>query len=208
MPSQSVFNWRDGRGWLVFSGGWDDDIRALALARDAADGGVACVALSGDSDELLDDISDLGALSSFIVDLFGEEDHSIQDKLSQAGMIIITGGSSPQDVRGALQGVALEAIATAFQNGAIILLEDMSAMAFGAWIIGDEIEQGLGWLEGAVLTGVNNAAAYAIPVFETQPSAIAVAIMSGSALALGPDGQIESWGQREVTIALGPTYVA
>ena len=72
MPSQSVFNWRDGRGWLIFAGGWDDDIRALALARDAADGGVACVALSGDSDELLDDISDLGAPSGFIVDLFGD----------------------------------------------------------------------------------------------------------------------------------------
>jgi hypothetical protein len=208
VPSQSVFHWRDGRGWLIFSGGGDDDIRAQALGRDDADGGVACVSLSGDSDELLDDISDLGAPSGFIVDLFGEDDQSLQDKLSQAGMVIITGGSSPQDARSALQGVALEAIDAAYRNGAIILLEDMSAMAFGAWIIGDEIEQGLGWLEGAVLTGVNNAATYAIPVFETQPSAIAVAIMQGSALALGPDGQIESWGQREVTIALGPTYVA
>ncbi len=208
MPSQSVFNWQDGRGWLIFSGGGDDDIRALALGRDDADGGVACVTLTGDPDALLDDISDLGAPSSFIVDLFGDDDASIQDKLAQAGMVIITGGTNPSEVRNTLQGVALEAIQTAFQNGAIILLEDMSAMAFSAWIIGDEIEQGLGWLDGAVLTGVDNAAVYAIPVFETKPSAIAVAIMPGSALALGPDGQIESWGRREVTIALGPSYVA
>ena len=207
MPSQSVFHWLDGRGWLIFSGGADDDIRAQALGRVAADGGVACVALSGDPDALLDDIADLGAPSGYIVDVFGEDDQSLQDKLAQAGMIVIAGGANPAEVRGALQGAALDGIQAAYQNGAILLLEDASAMAFSAWIIGTEIETGLEWLNsGAVLTGVNNAGQYAIPIFEAQPSAIAVAIMPGSALVLGPDGQIESWGRREVTIALGPAY--
>lgn len=207
MPTQSVFHWLDGRGWLVFSGGADDDIRAQALGRAAADGGVACLSLSGDPDVLLDDIADLGAPSGYIVDVYGEDDQSLQDKLAQAGMIIITGGESPADVRGALHGAAMDGIQAAYQNGAILLLEGMSAMAFGAWIISDEIESGLEWLiGGAVLTGVNNAAQYAIPIFEAQPSAIAVAVMPGSALALGPDGEVESWGRREVTIALGPAY--
>lgn len=207
MPTQSVFHWLDGRGWLIFSGGADDDIRALALGRTAADGGVACVALSGDPDALLDDLADLGAPSGYIVDVFGEDDDSIQDKLSQAGLIIIVGGENPSEVRGVLRGVALDGILAAYQNGAIILLEDNPAMAFGSWIIGDEIEPGLEWLEGAaVLTGVDNAGHYALPIFEAQPSAIAVAIMPGSALALGPDGQIENWAQRQVTIALGPAY--
>jgi hypothetical protein len=207
MPTQSVFHWLDGRGWLVFSGGADDDIRAQALGRAAADGGVACLSLSGDPDVLLDDIADLGAPSGYIVDVYGEDDESLQDKLAQAGMIIITGGDDPSDVRGALHGAALDGIQLAYQHGAILLLEGASAMAFGAWIIGEEIENGLEWLiGGAVLTGVNNAAQYAIPIFEAQPSAIAVAIMEGSALVLGPDGEVESWGRREVTIALGPAY--
>lgn len=207
MPTQSVFHWLDGRGWLVFSGGADDDIRAQALGRAAADGGVACLSLSGDPDVLLDDIADLGAPSGYIVDVYGEDDQSLQDKLAQAGMIIITGGDSPADVRGVLHGAAMDGIQAAYQNGAILLLEGASAMAFGAWIISDEIESGLEWLVGgAVLTGVNNAAQYAIPIFEAQPSAIAVAVMPGSALALGPDGEVESWGRREVTIALGPAY--
>lgn len=207
MPTQSVFHWLDGRGWLVFSGGADDDIRAQALGRAAADGGVACLSLSGDPDALLDDVADLGAPSGYIVDVYGEDDQTLQDKLAQAGVVIIAGGESPLDVRGALQGAALDGIQAAYQNGAILLLEGASAMAFGAWIIDEEIESGLEWLIGcAVLTGVNNAAQYAIPIFEAQPSAIAVAMMEGSALALGPDGEVESWGRREVTIALGPAY--
>ncbi len=207
MPKQSVFRWLDGRGWLVFSGGADDDVRALALGRAAADGGVACVALSGDPDALLDDIADLGAPSGYVVDVFGEDDESLNDKLAQSGMVILVGGASAAEVRGALRGAALDGIQAAYQNGAVILLEGVDAMAFGAWLVDDAVAGGLGWLEGAaVFTGVSNAGAPAKPVFEQQPDAIAVAILPGSALALGPDGQIEAWGEREVTIALGPAF--
>ncbi len=207
MPVQSVFHWLDGRGWLVFSGGQDDEIRALALGRVAADGGVACVALSGDPDALLDDIADLGAPSGYVVDVFGDDDQTLRDKLAQAGMVIVTGGVDPVDARGALHGAALEGIESAYSNGAVVLLEGYSASAFGSWIVDGEVKPGLDWLEGAaVLTGVDNAASYAKPIFEAQPSAIAVAIMQGTALALGPDGQIETWGGREATIALGPAY--
>ena len=209
MPSQSVFHWLDGRGWLIFSGGADDEIRALALGRAAADGGVACVSLSDDPDVLLDDIADLGAPSGYVVDIFGDDDLTLREKLAQAGMVVVTGGETPSDVRGALYGVALEGIQAAFANGAVILLEGISAMAFGSWMIGEEVESGLEWLNGAaIFTGINNAAVPAKPIFSEQPNAIAVAIMPGSALALGPDGQIETWGTREVTIALGPALTA
>jgi hypothetical protein len=207
MPAQSVFRWLDGRGWLVFSGGADDDVRAAALGRSSADGGVACVALSGDPDHLLDDIVDLGAPSGYIVDVFGEDDFSLREKLAEAGMVIIVGGRSVSEVLGALQGAALEGIQAAYANGAVILLEQFSAVAFGAWLVSEMVENGLAWLESAaVVTGVTNAAGYAKPIFETQRDAVAVAIQPGSALALGPDGQIETWGRREVTIALGPAY--
>lgn len=207
MPTQSVLNWLDGRGWLILSGGADDEIRAQALGRAAADGGVACVSLSGDPDALLDDIADLGAPSGYLVDVFGEDDQTLRDKLAQAGMIVITGGGSAADVRGALLGAALEGIEAAYANGAVILLEDYGAMAFGAWLVDDDVTTGLEWLTGAaVLTGVADAALHATPIFDAQPNAVAIAIMFGSALALGPDGQVETWGKREVTIALGSAY--
>jgi hypothetical protein len=207
MPTQSVLHWLDGRGWLILSGGADDDIRAQALGRVAADGGVACVSLSGDPDALADDIADMGAPSGYLVDVFGEDDLTLRDKLGQAGMIVIVGGASAADARGALSGAALEGIETAYANGAVILLEDYSAMAFGSWLIEDEVKPGLDWLIGAaVLTGVDDAALNAKPILDAQPTAVAIAIMIGSALALGPDGQVETWGRREVTIALGPAY--
>ncbi|MBI1259447.1 MAG: hypothetical protein GC204_18420 [Chloroflexi bacterium] len=207
MPVQSVFQWLDGRGWLVFSGGGDDEIRATALARMAADGAVACVSLTGDPDHLLDDIADLGAPTGYLVDVYGEDDATLNDKLSQSGMVIIAGGEDAAHVRGALRGAALEGVQAAYANGAIILLEGYSATAFGSWLIHETIEDGLEWLVGAaVLTNVEDAALYAKPIFAAQPEGIAVNVRTGSALALGPDGQIERWGEREVTIVLGPAY--
>lgn len=212
MPSQSVFHWLDGRGWLVFSGGVSDEIRAIALTRMAADGGVACVSFADDPDVLLDDLADLGAPPAYLVDVFGEDDLTIRDQLAQAGMIVVEGGTdgkvSALEIRGALRGAALEGMQAAFENGALVLLEGASSAAFAAWVIeSGAVESGLEWLIGAlVLIGVRNAAPDAKPVLDTQPTAIAVAIMPGSALALGPDGEIETWGAGEVTVALGSAY--
>lgn len=208
MPSQSVFHWLDGRGWLVLSGGNSDEIRAVALTRMAADGGIACISFADDPDDLLDDLADLGAPPAYLVDVFGEDDLTIRDQLAQAGMIVVEDGVSAFEIRGALRGAALEGMQAAFENGALILLEGASAAAFAAWVLeSGTVETGLEWLIGAVvLIGVRNAAPDAKPVLDTQPTAIAVAIMPGSALALGPDGEIETWGSGEVTVALGAAY--
>ena len=112
-------------------------------------------------------------------------------------------------MRGALRGAALEGIQAAYANGAVILLEGFSAI--GVRLVADrrdEVEAGLEWLIGAaVLTGVERRGALRqADLLRRSRRAIAVAIMPGSALALGPDGQIETWGEREVTIALGPAY--
>jgi hypothetical protein len=65
------------------------------------------------------------------------------------------------------------------------------------------------WLDNAlILPGVTSVAqsVEAQEVLRAQPAAIAVGIGSGSALALGPDGELELWGQKQVTIALGSHY--
>ena len=211
MPSNAVFQWLDGRGWLILSGGADagGEVRAAALGRSSADGGVACVALSSDpgaGDYLLDDVEDLGAPSGYVVDVAAEDDQSVQTKLVEAGVIIIVTDGTAESVRSALKGAAIDGIQTAYQNGAVVLAEGACAMAFGGYLVTPEggVSPGLGWLTDAlVLHGVESAAAQAKALLDVQPNGVAVGIGVGSALALGPDGQVETWGNGQVTVALG-----
>lgn len=214
MPTQAVFQWLDGRGWLVFSGGadWEGEIRGTALARSSADGGVACIALSSDptaADLLLDDVTDLGSPSAYIVDVAAEEDAAVRSKLAEAGIIVITTDETADSVRSALTGAAMSGIQTAYENGAVVLIEGECAMAFGAFIVTQEetIAAGLGWLERALVIPTSaSAAESAKPLLGVEPDSVAVAIGVGSALALGPDGEVETWGKRQVTVALGAQY--
>jgi hypothetical protein len=207
MPSVNVLRWMNGRGWIVLSGGADDDIRGTAINRSSADGGIACVALSGAGDPLIDGIVELGAPSAYLVDLLTEDDQSIRDKLSEAGVVLIDSAPTSHDARSMLRGAAIEGIQEAYDNGAVILIEGASAAAFGTWLVEGSADSGLEWIDGAVvLDGIDQAAARARPVFDLQPSAVAIAVQRGSALALGPEGQVEAWGAQEVTIALGPAY--
>jgi hypothetical protein len=212
MPRNNVFQWPDGRGWLVLAGGADDEIRAQALGRAAADGGIAYVALGGDNltgERALEDMEDLGAPSGYLVDLASEDDQTITAKLADAGIVVIESGANALEVRSALRGAAIEGIQTAYENGAVILVEGMSAMAFGDWIIRIEgtVDTGLEWIHGVLIApGVTSAAEWGLSFLETQSAAFVVGIGTGSALALGPDGQIETWGDRQVTVALGKLF--
>jgi len=205
MPSVNVLRWIDGRGWIVLSGGADDDVRAMAINRSSADGGIAVIALDGSGDDLNEDIGDLGAPSSYEVDVFTEDDESVENKIGEASVVLVSSAASADGARSALRGAAITGMLHAYQNGAVILLEGETAAAFGSWII--SAAEGLEWVEGAViLIGIQDAAARAKLILDAQPTAVALAIESGSALALGPDGQIEPWGNNQVTIALGSAF--
>ncbi|NDJ60087.1 MAG: hypothetical protein GYB67_03130 [Chloroflexi bacterium] len=214
MPTQAVLRWLDGRGWLVLSGSDQitTDVRGMALGRAAADGGGACLSLTGDpadADRLLDDIDDLGAPSTYIVDIYNDDDVTLQRRLEEASVIIITNGTSADQVRSALKGAAIDGIQAAYEHGAVVLAEGVCAVALGEWLMlpTDDIISGLEWLHGALIeVDTPDVALYARPLFLVQPSAIAVGIGGGSALVLGPDGQVETWGLGQVTIALGPTF--
>jgi len=45
-------------------------------------------------------------------------------------------------------------------------------------------------------------------LMDDQADAIIVGLGVGSALVLGPNGEVETWGRREVMVALGPAYSA
>lgn len=214
MARNAVLRWIDGRGWLILSASIDDEIRALALARASADGGVAYVSMGGAAAEkALVDMEDLGASSGYLVDVLAEDDITIRQKLSEAGVIVIAAGDSVTDVRDGLMGAAISGILDAFLNGALVLAEGVSASVFGAWVMLDEmnITSGLDWLESAlIMPGVTSVRdADDVQTFlNSQSSAIAVGIGPASALALGPDGEVETWGNKQVTVALGRDYSA
>lgn len=215
MAQNAVLEWIDGRGWLVLSGdaASSAEIRALALNRMAADGVVAYISM-GDSDpaeRALADLEDLGAPPGYLVDVLTEDDDTIHDKLAEAGMIIIGTGDDPEFIRSTLMGAAVAGIQDAFVNGAVILIEGLTAMIFGAWVLlkpGD-LSYGLEWVQHALIipgeTAISESAVVRA-VLDAQPAAIAIGIGPESALVLGPDGEVETWGERSVTITLGSQY--
>ena len=214
MANNAILRWLDGRGWLILSASSDDEIRALALARASADGGVAYVSMGGAAAEkTLADMEDLGAASGYLVDVLTEDDETIRQKLAEAGVIVIADGVDIASARDALMGAAISGIQDAFANGAVVLAEGASASVFGAWVMlnSSKITSGLNWLDSAlILSGVTSVSESdeAKTVLNAQPAAIAVGIGRGSALALGPDGEVETWGNKQVTIALGRDYSA
>jgi hypothetical protein len=215
MARNRVLSWLDGRGWLILSGGDESgsEIRAQALGRISADGGVAYVSLGGDSalgERALADMDDLGAPSGYLVDVLSEDDETIRKKLSDAGMVVIESGTNLTDLRSGLLGAAADGMRAAYETGAIILAEGVSAAVFGEWVVPDSsvIVSGLGWVRNTLIVpGVVSPADSPAgqTIFKTQSAAIALSLGLGSALALGPDGEVETWGKKQVTLALGPS---
>ncbi len=218
MARNNVLQWRDGRGWLILSGGHipESDVRAQTIGHIDADGGVAYISFGNNleaTEALMNDMQDLGAPSGYFVDVLAEDDDTIRSKLGEASLIVVESGTNSADIRSALMGAAVEGMQTAFENGATILLEGNSAAVFGAWLLLEtgEIRQGIGWLlQMFVLPGITAVAQSAAgkAALEEESSALALGIGEGSALALGPDGEVEPWGEGQVTIALGRSYVA
>jgi hypothetical protein len=214
MASQTVFRWLDGLGWLVLAGGVDvsSDVRALTLERAVADGGVAYVSLQPDADDgALADMEDLGAPSGYLVDVLAEDDATVYDRLASASIVVIEDSANAETLRNALLGAAINGIQEAYERGAVVLAEGAAAAVFGAWLMPDSGEKtdGFGWLSN---TGIIPASTdmtnlpQSRALMDDQADAIIVGLGVGSALVLGPNGEVETWGRREVTVALGPAY--
>lgn len=218
MASNAALRWLDGRGWLVLAGSVHDaeSIRARVLGVAAADGGLAVVVTQGEdagAEQILTELEDLGAQSGYLVDVLAEDDLAVREKLADAGIVIISADDKVATLRSALLGAAIEGVQVAYENGAVVLVEGPGVMVFGAWVMLDEggITTGFEWLQSALIVpGVESVADAAVTkiVMDLQPATLAVGVGAGSALALGPDGQVETWGHQQVTIALGPEFGA
>ena len=218
MARNNVLHWRDGRGWLVLSGGAVEGsaVRAQAIGRMAADGGVAYVSLGATTnvaEAALMDMEDLGASSGYLVDVMSEDDDTIRTQLADAGMIVIDADTDARSVRSGLFGAAVQGMESAFANGAVILAEGVCAAAFGQWIMDDseQLIEGLGWLDQSVIFPGVVSIADSIPgrtALQQSPVALALGIGVGSAINKLNDELAMIAVVRSLVEALAATRVA
>ncbi len=219
MPQHNIFHWRGGRGWLVLSGGGssaDSDaassIEAHMLGRTTSQGPLAYIWAASDietADQDMDALRELGARTGYLVDILSEDDETLSTQLSEAGVIILGNGPQYDVLHDALPGVVMDAIASAFERGATVYAIGRSAMLFGAFSPrGDAFTTGLTWLAGAIIMAnykPENAALLRDYVHGSG-AAYGLGLGHSSAIAFGPSGEVEVWGNRAITVTLSERY--
>ena len=208
MIASGLLHWPDGHGWLALSGGNGaaGSVRASVLTH-AGPGPIAYLTIDGDQESALrtlEDMESLGAPTGYVVDAARDEPDFAAESLAEAGVIVLVNGPSALDFVRHLEGQLGEAVAAAHEEGAILLAEGAAAVAFGNWVREDaEWLPGLAWLEGvAITTGLDEANDAAVS------GELSVHIPVESALALGPAGQLQLWGEGDVRITLGSQFLA
>ena len=219
--SQRV-TWRAGAGWLVLIGGTSDQWRATEAIDRAAIGlmdrdrpiafvpAAACPPDYGES--FLATYHRLGAPRGYVVpvqDRASASDPANTELLRRAGLIYFGGGETVQLLETVTGTPALEAVAAAHNAGAVIV--GMSAGAIALAELGVPLNlnigvlQGWGWLPRTIVS------VHHTPERQSElrralldrPDMLGVGLPEDAAVALGPDGQVHTWGARELTVTAG-----
>jgi hypothetical protein len=219
MPQANVFRWRDGGGWLVLSGGgtWDSDdnasVEAAMLTHTHSQAPIAYIWAAGDveaADRHMDALRELGARTGYLVDILTEDDQTLARQLSEAGVIILGDGPRRGVLRNALTGTALRSIEEAFDRGATLYAVGQAAAVLGADVVQDDgIVAGFNWLaQSLILPDYSGAQAARMHSWLIQhPGGYGLGLGQGAALAFGPRGELEVWGNAAaITISLGRDY--
>ncbi len=204
-----VLKWLEGSGWLVLASEPDalSTIRGMAITRISAEGGVAYIGMSTeDSEDLMNDMNELGAPSGYLVDVLHEEDADIEQQIKEAALVLIPGYFDVEELRAALSGAAINAMKHAYERGAVILAEGNAASLFGAvFVVDNHTVPGFEWVKDAyIVPQVTSITQHPIAreLLAADVAKIAVGVGQDSALVLGPVGSVETWGARKITLAL------
>lgn len=222
MTRAGPLSWLSGEGWIVLIGGEGEEreesgeIDVALLAHADFTRPIAYLpTASGSASEgetLLEDYADLGGPRGDIVPLFSPADAGQASNhllLAEAGIIYIGDGQVLPLVRALSESLALQGMAESFLRGGLIVGVGAGAMALGTWTVGQEegapLEPGLGWLQDAVVVPQFVGAAE-MPSLQAAlrqvPGVVGLGIPQGTALALGPAGQVETWGAGEITVVV------
>jgi cyanophycinase len=208
---------RPGRGWLVLIGGTSDTWRATEPIDRAAielmqrDAPIAFVPAANCPPEygtsFLAMYGRLGAADGYVVPITGRASaHDAQngDLLRNAGLIYFGGGETTALLESLTDTPALAAIAEAYERGAVVAGMSAGAIALAArgLSLGAGVLQGWAWLP-QLLVSVHHTPDRE-GLFESalrdHPDLLGLALPEDTALALGPDGEVEAWGDREITV--------
>jgi cyanophycinase-like exopeptidase len=224
MTQAGPLQWRTGAGWLVLLGGgrWEDNetIHSQAISAITDESPIAFIPAADpdptSGEAFLSFYADLGAPRGYVVPIRDQQsanDPANYRRLANASLIYI-GGGNLQRLLEVLEGTqAIEALAAAFDGGAVIVGEDAGAMLLGKWGINTtagKIYPGWGWVSDALITPhyAVERTAQVRSALQRYPEAIALGIPDGVALALGPDGELATWTDtdEQVTVTLGPKF--
>ena len=216
--------WRTGAGWLVLLGGgrWEDNetIHSQAISAITDESPIAFIPAADPDptrgEAFLSYYTDLGAPHGYVVPVQDQQsanDPANYRRLANASLIYI-GGGSLQRLLETLEGThAIDALAAAFDGGAVIVGEEAGAMLLGRWGINaaqGKIYPGWGWVSDALIVP-HYAPERSRPVhaaLHRYPEAIALGVPDGVALALGPEGELATWTDidQQVTVTLGAKF--
>ncbi len=224
MPQQGPLQWVDGNGWLVLSGGGDwrrgdtDVVDAQILAVANLDRPMVVLLSDGpllEAESVLDHFTTLGGSGgeAFVLSELDDEDLAsgrLVAALEDAGVLYL-GGDDPLALVHRLRDTpALRNLVGGFAGfqGMILVGVNAGAMALGAWIgaeneAGDVIDvPGLNFVRSAVVAAHftrTEEAALLQALLKKHSGFVGLGIPQGTALALGPRGEVKTWGTGEVT---------
>ena len=224
MTQAGPLQWRTGAGWLILLGGgrWEENetIHSQAISAILDESPIAFIP-AADPDPMrgetfLSFYADLGAPRGYVVPLHDQQsanDQANYRRLANASLIYI-GGGSLQRLLEALEGThAIDALAAAFDGGAIIVGESAGAMLLGKWGVSTQqgkIYPGWGWVSDALIAAhyTPERMAQVWAALQRYPEALALGIPDGVALALGPEGELATWTDtdQQVTVTFGAKF--
>lgn len=222
MPQQGPLHWLDGEGWLVLIGGGDwregdtEDVDAQLLSLVNLDRPMVVLLSEGDrmaANDLLEHYTRLGgpggeAFSLATITRDQLKTAAFLTLLREAGILYLAGENPLPLVANLHNSVALRHIVEGFSTLQAMTLVGFAAgaAALSRWVFTPEPPHqqamGLGFVMNAVavphFTGTENS-----PILRALPrigeNLLGLGIPDSTALTLGPQGQVETWGKGEVT---------
>jgi hypothetical protein len=196
-----------GLGWLVLSGGsLPEDLvqRVLALVDQA--GGITAVVPSPENlpeaEPILQAWTDISGWSGRAVDCDSSE--ILEDALAEAALAVLPDlAGAQQYLRAIGQTDAGEFLLAALDAGVTLVCEGAAAEALGE-LIADSAPSSPGlpalrWIPGAVLqTRFRGGATF--PLAGRRKDLFRIGLPEGVAIAMGPAGEREMWGDEKPTI--------
>jgi cyanophycinase-like exopeptidase len=154
----------------------------------------------------------LGARDGYVVPVHDEasaRDERNVELLTRAGLIYFGGGDTRRLLAALTGSPALDAIASAYDAGAVVCGMSAGAIALAAW--GVSMDPAIGVLRGWGWTGNALVSVHHTPARDEalarahrdRPDAIAIALPEHAALAIGPNGEAEHWGDAPVGMTPG-----